>query len=713
MSNVILHLVQLVFAGIVIAHLVIGLRRAKQGLRQVSSAVENSTAVLLRWRIDRGWSVQSVSPNISQLGYSADEFLSAGRSFDTLIHPDDRDAVTNEVNKYTELGVEQFQQEYRIVTKAGQARWVQTHTLIERDSQGQQIGYHTILNDVTAHHQTETELRLANSIFDNTAEGIVITDAQQHIISVNKAFTQVTGYPKEEVIGQTPNLLKSGRYDEAFYEQLWETLQTTGQWQGEICNRRKDGTTYTQWLNLNMIKDQAGQLSHYVGVFTDISHRKQQEVWLQFLTHHDPLTELANRKLLQERFGEALRRASRQKQVVGLLLIDLDHFKTINDSLGHALGDALIIAVAQRLLKCTRESDLVARLGGDEFGVLLDPLSHSQDAATPARKFLDALTQPFKLEEHTLYISASLGISCYPADGSDVETLLKNADTALYRAKEEGRNHYLFFSSEMNRQATETLYLSNSLRRALGRDEFILEYQPCLDLLSGKITSVETLIRWLHPQLGLIPPARFIPLAEQTGMIVAIGEWVLRTACTQARSWQLDGLPPLRLAVNLSAMQFRQPDLPQRIAAILHDTEFAAQGLELEITESMVMQDPDRTRQILTEIKAMGITIAIDDFGTGHSSLSYLKRFPIDYLKIDQSFVGAIPTDVDDMAITRAIVAMAKSLRLRVIAEGVETLEQQTFLTREGCEEGQGFLFGKPQSAQQLKALLSQGWPPQ
>ncbi|NJN46563.1 MAG: EAL domain-containing protein [Candidatus Competibacteraceae bacterium] len=711
MSNVILHLVQLVFAGIIIAVLVIRLRRTKRGLQQVSAAVENSAAVLCRWQM--GQPATFISPNIAQFGYSAEELLSTGRSFDMLIHPNDRDRVIQETLEYTSQGVAQFQQEYRIITKDGQARWVNTCTLIKRDAQGQLTDYQSTFSDTTERRQIETELRLASSVFDNTTEGIVITDAQHKIIFVNKAFTQVTGYSRHEVIGQTPAILKSGSHDPAFYARIWESLQATEQWQGEISNQRKDGTTYTQWLNLNQVRDQAGKISHYVGMFTDISQRKQQELWVQFLTHHDPLTGLANRLLLQKRFGEALNRAGRHQQVVGLLLIDLDHFKTINDSLGHALGDALLNEVAQRLRTCTRESDLVARLGGDEFGVLLDPLSHSQDAATPARKFLDVLTQPFKFDDHVLYISASVGISCYPTDGNDVQTLLKNADTALYRAKEDGRNDYVFFSNEMNFQATETLFLSNSLRLALERDEFILEYQPCLDLMSGQMTSVETLIRWQHPQLGLIPPARFIPLAEQTGMIVAIGEWVLRTACIQASTWKRDGLPPLRLAVNLSARQFRQPDLPQRIAAILHETNFSAHALELEITESMVMQDPSRTQHILNEIKAMGITVAIDDFGTGYSSLSYLKRFPIDYLKIDQSFVGDIPTDTDDMAITRAIVALAKSLRLRVIAEGVETLEQQTFLTREGCEEGQGFLFGKPQSAQQLQALLSRRWPPQ
>jgi diguanylate cyclase (GGDEF)-like protein/PAS domain S-box-containing protein len=712
MSDVILHIAQAVLAGIIIAHLLVGLIRARRGLRQARSMADNSRSVLCRWEENARWWVQFMSPNVSQFGYSADEFANRHLSLDAIVHADDRERALLEVNAYTREGARAFHQEYRIVTKDGRTRWIDNHTVIERDARGRACGYESVLNDITERRQAEVDLRLAAGVFENTADGIIITDPQQRIIFVNKAFTQVTGYTEQDVKGQTPALLSSGHHDQAFYALLWETVRSVGRWQGEIWNRRKDGTTYAQWLTLSAVKDEAGDTTHYLAVFTDLSQRKQDAAWLYFLSHHDSLTGLANRMQFQERLREALHRARRRDQtVLGLLLIDLDRFKTINDSLGHPLGDALLQAVSQRLRACVREGDLVARLGGDEFGVLLDPLTHVQDAATPAAKVLAALAQPFTVDDHELYISASLGISGYPTDGEDAETLLKNADVALYRAKEEGRNTYRFFSAEMNARANETLLISNSLRQALERDEFLLEYQPCLDLASGRITSVETLIRWQNPRLGLIPPIQFIPLAEETGMIVAIGEWVLRTACAQARRWQVAALPPLRLAVNLSARQFRQPDLAERIAAILAETGFPAEALELEITESMVMQDPRRTHQILLELKAMGITVAIDDFGTGYSSLSYLKRFPIDYLKIDQSFVGDIPGDADDIAITRAIVAMAKSLRLRVIAEGVETREQHTFLSQEGCEEGQGFLFGRPQSAADLERLLRQGRP--
>ncbi|MCP5419403.1 MAG: EAL domain-containing protein [Gammaproteobacteria bacterium] len=711
MSYVILLTALVVIAGIFVTHLLRKWPRPAKGLRQVRSLADNSHYVLCRWEGHFPWIVRYMSPNITQFGYDADEFEHQRLTLDTILHPDDRERAVSEVDENTHQGMRSFHQEYRILTKEGLTRWIDNHTVIERDALGRVSAYESVLNDITEQRQAELDLRLAAGVFENTADGIIITDAQQRILFVNEAFSQVTGYDKDEVKGQTPAILRSGRHDKAFYTKMWQTVSTHGRWQGEIWNRRRDGTTYAQWLTLSTVRDDAGKIVHYLAVFTDLSQRKQDAAWLHFLSHNDSLTGLANRMCFRERLSEALSRAQRHEhQVLGLLLIDLDHFKTVNDSLGHPLGDSLLQAVAQRLRECVRESDLVARLGGDEFGIMLDPLNHVQDAAAPASKVLQSLADPVLVDGHELYISASVGISCYPTDGNDAETLLKNADIALYRAKEEGRNLYQFFSTEMNERANETLIISNSLRQALERNEFLLEYQPCLDLASKRITSVETLIRWKHPQLGLISPVKFIPIAEETGVIVAIGEWVLRTACAQARGWQKAGLPPLRLAINLSARQFRQPDLAQRIAEILEETGFPANALEVEITESMVMQDPRKTHQILLDLKAMGITVAIDDFGTGYSSLSYLKRFPIDYLKIDQSFVGDIPKDMDDMAITRAIVAMAKSLRLRVIAEGVETDEQHTFLSAEGCEEGQGFLFGRPQSPEDLERLLRDGW---
>jgi len=550
------------------------------------------------------------------------------------------------------------------------------------------------------------QLQIAASAFESAAEGVMIYDKERRIISVNKAFTRITDYTPSEAIGRDADFLRSGEHDAVFYEELWNEIRNTGSWQGEILRRRKDGAIYPEWRSISTVKDKTGETSHYVIVFTDISQLKQDKARLEFLAQHDALTRLPNRTLFEDRLQEALNRAHRHTSTVGLFFIDLDRFKDINDSLGHAVGDQLLQAVADRLKGCVRETDTVARLSGDEFTVLLDELRKSSDAAVAAEKLLAVLAQPFTLSGHELFISGSIGISCYPDDGNDTQTLLKNADAAMYRAKESGRNTYQFFSAEMNAHALEKLVMTNSLRLALERNEFVLHYQPVVDLATGKFNALEALVRWKHPELGMVPPVRFIPLAEESGLIVPIGEWVLKNACAQMKAWQTDGIAPQRMAVNLSARQFKQKDLTQRIVAILDETGLAPQCLELELTESMVMQDPAEAEKVLDQLHKMGISLAIDDFGTGYSSLSYLKQFPIDFLKIDRSFVRGTPDNPDDVAITRAIIALAKSLDLWVIAEGVETEQQLAFLKAEGCEEAQGYLLSKPISTEELEPLL-------
>jgi diguanylate cyclase (GGDEF)-like protein/PAS domain S-box-containing protein len=553
--------------------------------------------------------------------------------------------------------------------------------------------------------QTE-QLRVAANALDNTVEGVMITNAERRIVSVNKSFTDITGYTAEEALGRTEVFLRASEDDAAFYAEVWDVVQKNGRWQGEVKRRRKNGEIFPQLHSISTVRDASGKTTHYVTVFSDISLSKENEARLEFLAHHDALTRLPNRALFHDRFQEALHRARRHGNPVGLMFIDLDQFKTINDSLGHETGDLLLQAAARRLEECVRETDTVARFGGDEFTILLDEITDSKDAVTVATKMLEALARPFVLAERELFISGSIGITCYPDDGGEVQVLLKNADAAMYRAKQQGRNNYQFFSADMNAHALENLVLTNDLRKALERDELLLHYQPRVALASGRITGVEALIRWRHPRLGLIAPMQFIPLAEETGLIEPIGEWVIKTACRQMQAWQASGLAPPRIAVNLSARQFRQANLPQRIVSILDETGLDARRLELEITESTVMHDPERARKMLAELHALGIAISIDDFGTGYSSLSYLKRFPIDYLKIDLSFVRELPHNPDDVAITQAIIAMANSLKLRVIAEGVETTEQRVFLHHEGCEEMQGYLFSRPRTAADLEALL-------
>jgi diguanylate cyclase (GGDEF)-like protein/PAS domain S-box-containing protein len=574
-------------------------------------------------------------------------------------------------------------------------------------SHGQYLGRVWHFRDITERKQAEEGARLSAKAFESIADGIVVTDAGLRIVYVNGAFSRITGYSREEILGKTPRLLQSGRHDASFYAAMWAEVERSGHWRGEIWDRRKNGEVYPGLLSISAVRNGGARITHYVGVSTDISSLKQYEAQLQHQAHHDALTGLANRLLFQGRCRETLSRARRHGHRTAVLFLDLDHFKNINDSLGHDSGDALLQAVANRLAAHVREIDTVARFGGDEFAVLLDAIEDDQGAGTVAQKLIDAFTHPFQIGAHQFYVSASIGISCYPQDGAEAEALFRNADTAMYRAKAEGRNNYQYFSAEMNAQALENLQMSSGLRLALERNEFLLHYQPRLDMTSGKITGAEALIRWRHPELGMISPARFIPIAEENGLIEPIGEWVLKTACRQMRAWQESGLPLERIAVNLSARQFRQPGLLERIAGILEETGLPARHLELELTESMVMRNPEATSDVLSKIKALGIAISIDDFGTGYSSLSQLKRFPIDFLKIDQSFVSGVPADIDDAAIIGAIIAMAKSLKLRLIAEGVETAEQQVFLTSQGCQEGQGYLFSRPVPASELQFLLS------
>lgn len=573
-------------------------------------------------------------------------------------------------------------------------------------ARGAYLGRVWYFRDISERRRAEEQSRLSAQAFESIADGIIVTDAQQTIVSVNKAFCEISGYSADEILGRKPKMFRSGRQDKVFFSKMWEVINRDGHWRGEIWDKRKNGEIYPQMLSVSGVRDESGAVTHYVGVCTDISSSKNYEEKLHHQAHHDALTGLPNRLLFQDRFEDALRRAERHRTQSAVMLLDLDRFKHVNDSLGHAAGDLLLKAIAERLCALLRKSDTVARFGGDEFALLLDSVEDTQDAARVARKLLAALSDPIKIGDHEIVVSGSIGISCYPQDGDDAETLFKNADVAMYRAKNEGRDNYRFFSPEMNTRALENLLMSNGLRLALERNEFILHYQPRYEMETGRITSVEALIRWRHPELGLILPGRFIGIAEETGLIQPIGEWVLGEACRQMRAWQDAGLPIERVAVNLSARQFAAPDLLQRIAATLAETRLSAHHLEIEVTESMVMPNPDAAAEVLTRLKDMGVMIAIDDFGTGYSSLSYLKRFPIDFLKIDRSFIKGLGTGEDDGAITIAIIALARSLKLRIVAEGVETEAQHDFLRSHGCDDVQGFLFSKPISAADAERLV-------
>jgi len=560
---------------------------------------------------------------------------------------------------------------------------------------------------VEAQRQTESILRQSATVFESAAEGVMITDADAKIIAVNRAFTSITGYAEKEVLGKNASILRSDRHDREFYKSMWSSLLQHGEWKGEISGRRKNGEVFPKWLTISAVRDDGGRLTHYVGMFSDISPLKESEAQLHHLAHHDALTGLPNRLLLNARLEHSLQHARSEGINVAVLFLDLDHFKKVNDSMGHPVGDRLLQLVAERLLVSVREEDTVARLGGDELTIVLESLKDARYAATVAQKILDDLLKPFELEGRDVFVSASIGISIYPRDGRDTTALLKNADAAMYMAKSEGRNGYHFYSKELTARACDSLALEANLYRALEREELFLHFQPQVSLQSGNVVGVEALVRWRHPEIGVISPARFIPLAEENGLIGAIGNWVLRTACAQAKIWQKRGLKPFRIAVNLSGRQLRQTSIVREVRDVLEDTGLDPSYLELELTESSVMHQAEQAAKTLDALRGLGTTIAIDDFGTGYSSLSYLKRFPVDRLKIDRSFVRDIPQDANDIALAKAIVVLGHSLNLSVVAEGVETQAQRELLTSIGCDEMQGFLYSRPKTADELMSLLN------
>ncbi|MEX5574944.1 EAL domain-containing protein [Pseudomonas lijiangensis] len=554
----------------------------------------------------------------------------------------------------------------------------------------------TLARDITERQQMQEKLHLAATVFESTAEGVLITDTRQRINAVNRAFSEITGYGEEEALGQTPRLLASGQHDSAFYAAMWHQLGAEGHWQGEICNRRKNGELYPCWLTISAVRNKDRFITHFVAVFADISSLKHAQARLDYQAHHDPLTGLPNRTLFESRLHSALQHSEESGSLGAVLFIDLDRFKHINDSLGHPVGDLLLKGIAQRLKETLRDIDTVARLGGDEFIVLLPGLLQPGDAHTIGSKLLACFTAPFQAGEHEFFMSASIGSCLFPTDGTDVATLVKNADAAMYRSKAKGRNRIESYTRDLTSQASERIALEQELRRAIERNELSLSYQPKTSLLTNRLVGAEALIRWSHPTFGEVPPEHFIPLAEENGMILQIGDWVLEHACRQMHEWRKIYAPFGPLSVNLAGAQLRQPNLLKRIEQLLADNGLEPGCLQLEITENFIMSQTEEALSVLHKLKKLGVQLAIDDFGTGYSSLSYLKRLPLDILKIDQSFVRGLPEDTHDAAIVRAIIALGRSMQLTIIAEGVENPEQQKFLTEQGCEQIQGYIVSLP-----------------
>ncbi len=544
------------------------------------------------------------------------------------------------------------------------------------------------------------------AVFENTSEGVVITDADINIIAINKAFTEITGYEESEVLGTNPRVLKSDRHDRDFYREMWSQLHDSGLWRGEMWNRKKSGEVFPIWESIRAIRDQNKNVSHYISVFSDISSLKRSQEKLDHLAYHDPLTDLPNRLLFEDRLQHAIKHAKRANGQVAIFFLDLDRFKNINDSLGHAIGDDLLIEVGKRLNRVVRQDDTVARLGGDEFAVVMEKAAKSEDAAVLAQKILAAFQAPIVVGEHQLHATVSIGISLFPVDGTDVPTLLKNTDASLFRAKEEGRNGFQFYTSELTTKVYERLELETALRSAVKENQLLAYYQPFVSLETGEIIGAEALLRWQHPELGLIQPDRFIPLAEDSGLIISIGAWILHQACGQAKRWLDDGYQMNKISVNVSGLQIQREEFEEVVSQALYSTGLDGKYLVLEITENVIMQKTEKVVETLTRLKRLGVQIAIDDFGTGYSSLSYLKELPIDKLKIDKSFVRDILEDSNDEAIANAVNALAQSLDLGVVAEGIETLAQEASLKAQGCLVGQGFLYSKPVTATNFEILL-------
>lgn len=566
----------------------------------------------------------------------------------------------------------------------------------------------SVKNAIDKHwHWTEIDnesghqLKLADIAFENTKDGMIVLNENACILRVNKSFTTMTGCSAQELLGTTPIALQISDND------AWLSLLLSGKWTGETLSYRKNGEAYQEKITFNAVKNSHNEVIYYVGVYKDITEAKHSQSRLHELVNHDPLTSLPNRRLFNELLEHAIRRAERENHQIALLFVDLDRFKAINDSLGHQIGDKLLYEVSRRIKHSVRDSDVVARLGGDEFLVMMDMIKQPQDATIIAEKIIYALQVEFVIDDREIFIGASIGISIFPHDGIDVDGLIKAADIAMYQVKNRGKNNLCFYSEELSKKALERFTLESELRHALARQQFSVHYQPQISLLTGEIIGAEALLRWNHPILGSVSPARFIPIAEETGLIIQIGEWVLRQAANQAIAWIKNGYTMQWISVNVSGIQIMKSNFYDTVYGILVETDCNPSILELEITESTVMQNTEFVIDTFNKIKQLGVRVAIDDFGTGYSSLSNLKRLPLSKIKIDQSFVRGLPTDLNDAAITNTINAMARNLGFSVIAEGVETIEQAEFLKNMGCEEAQGYLYGKPISTIEFTKLLA------
>lgn len=639
-------------------------------------------------------------------GLRPQQFEATYEAFLESIHPEDKEKVVNAVNA-TVVDDQPYDIQHRVLQPDGTVRFVHQRGEVFRNEQGEALHMVGTVRDISKEKEAENEMRLADNVFSHSSEAILVTDSENNILRVNEAFTEMTGYSKDEALGKNPrDLINSGHHTKAFYQAFWRSLIETGSWDGEIMDRRKNGETFPAHHSISVVKNDLDEIIQFISIFSDITEEKRAAEHIQNLAQYDQLTKLPNRMLFNDRLQHAITRARRAKKIVGLMFIDLDRFKSVNDTLGHHAGDLLLQKVSQRLLKEVRAQDTVARLGGDEFTIILEDLAHAEDAAIVSDKLLSALQEKVVIDGNDIFIGGSIGISIYPTDGDNKEDIVKCADMAMYQAKQQGRNRYQFYTDELALFAEKRFLVENRLRQAIDGNELEVYYQPQIDISTGMLIGAEALVRWNDPENGLVSPADFIPIAEESGLIEPLGDWVLKAACQQAKKWQDEGFAPFRMTVNVAGYQILQGSIVESTRSVLAETGLASEYLELEITEGFVMDHSERGVLILEELRKLGVSLAIDDFGTGYSSLSYLKRLPIDRLKIDRSFVMDIPHDKDDEAIVATIIAIANNLGLTVIAEGVENEDQIHFLSSQACFEVQGFYFSKPTPNNEFSKLF-------
>lgn len=635
------------------------------------------------------------------MGLDADEMMASFSTFWSALHPQDREQLHHHLQQSSKTG-QPWQQEFRLLDNQGRCRWIQVSALPDALATDGSLHWNGIFLDISHAKASAEQLALAAAAFATTSEGILITGPDDRITDANDAFCNITGYNREELVGQTPALLKSGQHDLPFFQELYRHLAENNSWRGEIWNRHKNGRTFLHRLHIRLVRDERGEIRHKVAVYTDISQQHESEKQLRYISDHDTLTHLPNRQL----FNTVTEQWLRHQSFLTVMMVDLDRFKHINESLGHEAGDQLLLQVAELLRQQMTPVDMLARLGGDEFAILLPMVDNQQDAEQIAQLLVALLDRPFEVCGRRYFTTASIGVALAPDHGSSLDVLIKHADTALHHAKNRGRNAYSVYQPKLGKQVDNWLKLEPELRNALENDQFLLHYQPQVDGASGKIIGAEALIRWQHPEFGMVSPGSFLPIAEEIGLMPRLGQWVLNTGCAQLANWLSRGLNEFSLSINLAGQQIMQDGLTTQISELIERYQLPASSLELEILETFVMEHEAQTASVLMELRELGIELALDDFGTGYSSLAYLKKLPIQKVKIDQSLVRDIPDDPNDEAIARAVIALGRSLSLKVCAEGVETDAQHQFLRSESCDQLQGYLFSRPVAATELEALL-------